>query len=281
MLSEHLDGFIAARSYAPTSARQRRSILNGFIEATRDPAPADLTPARVFQWWATIADLSPATRRSHLSAVRTFLAHLQAIGELESNPSDAVVTPRRDGAPPVTLTPDEILRLVAHCQDARERCAVALMLGCGMRVGDVARLQVEDITDDSLRVIVKGGRVRVLPVPEVVRDAVGAYLDVRGTHRGQLLCRADGRPLNHDYVRQLVTTLLKRAEVKQAPGDGRSTHVLRRTCATVMLESGASVSEVMAVLGHESIASTQRYLARPNTSRLLAAVERGPLSNIA
>lgn len=64
--------------------------------------------------------------------------------------------------------------------------------------------------------------------------------------------------------------------------DGRSSHVLRRTCATALLEGGvATVVDVQEVLGHASLSSTTRYLARPAATRLLGAIETGPLGDAA
>ena len=66
--------------------------------------------------------------------------------------------------------------------------------------------------------------------------------------------------------------------IKHDPHDGRSSHVLRRTCATTLLENGATLPAVMQILGHAQLSSTQRYLAVPDVKALRAIIEHGPLS---
>lgn len=79
-------------------------------------------------------------------------------------------------------------------------------------------------------------------------------------------------------LRNRLTRVLYNVGVKQAPHDGRSPHVLRRTCATTLLESGASIRDVQRILGHSSLATTERYLALPDTRRLLELIDSGPMS---
>lgn len=282
-MHEHLEGFIVARSYAATSAKQRRQLVGQFIAEVGDGDPNDVTVADAYRWWASIAHLAPASRRAHLSAVRAFIAHLRAIGVMDSDPTESITAPRVQQAPPVTLTHAEVVKLLASVVEQRDRVAVALMVGCGLRGGDVANLSVQDCDTDGriLRVPGKGGKVRLVPMPHLVAELVGAHID--GLPGDAAVIRNhDGTRMSASHLRWRVTRELERAGVKRGPLDGRSSHVLRRTCATTVLEGGqASLEDVRQLLGHASLTSTSRYLARPSVQRLLGAIETGPLGDAA
>jgi site-specific recombinase XerD len=156
--------------------------------------------------------------------------------------------------------------------------AAALMLGCGLRAFDVTQLDVDDVdlAQRVLRVHGKGGKVRLVPVPELVADLLAVHLDGMGD--GPLVRTDGGHRLSAERLRARLTSALYRAGVKHGPLDGRSSHVLRRTCATALLESGASLVDVQAVLGHADLSSTSRYLALPDVKRLRSVIEGGPLA---
>lgn len=273
-MHHHIEPFIVARSYAPSSAKQRRFLLNQFCDAVDE-----LTVEQVYLWWASIAHLSDATRRAHLSAVRQFVAHLRTIGVIDHDPTATITPPRLHHAPPVTITAVEAIRFLACIGNLRDRTAAALMLGCGLRAGDVARLDVDhiDLVQRIARVPGKGGKVRLVPIPEVVADILHRHLD--GMEAGALIRTGCGHRLTAEQLRFRLTRELYRAGIKRGPHDGRSSHVLRRTCATTLLESGAAtLVDVQAILGHVALSSTQRYMALPDAKRLLSVIESGPLS---
>jgi len=273
-MREHIEGFLVARSYAATSTKQRRYLLLSFCDAVGD----DPTVANVMSWWAGLAHLADATRRAHLSAVRGFVAHLIAVGALEVDPTVLLSAPRVAQAPPVTIEPAEACRFVATITDPTVRLAAALMLGCGLRAFDVTQLDVGDVDVGRrvLRVHGKGGKVRLVPVPVAVADLLAAHVEGMGV--GPLIRTDGGHRLSSERLRGRLTSALYRSGVKHGPLDGRSSHVLRRTCATTLLESGASLVDVQAVLGHSELSSTSRYLAVPDVKRLRSVIEGGPLS---
>ena len=280
-VSAYIPGFLAARSYRPNSERQRRVILEGFAAGVGDPPVGELTPAMVLDWWAGTAGMRPASRRTYLSAVRTFCAHLRSIRVLDHDPTAAIACPRVPPREPVTLTVKEIIRLLTSIDNTRDRALVALMLGCALRSHEAAGLHVEDVDLGArmLSVTGKGGRVRVVPVPVATAECLADYLAERPAGSGPLIRQhRSPLPLSPITAQIHVTNLLWRAGVKQRAWDGRSSHVLRRTCASTLLESGASIRDVQVILGHTTIATTQVYLRRPDDDRLWRVVELGPFS---
>ena len=277
-MDRYIESFIVARSYSPASARQRRHLLSQFVALAGYPTPDQLTVAVVYDWWASIGHLADATRRAHLSALRQFIAHLNTIGVLDHDPTATITPPRLHHQPPVTITPLEALRFLAAIRNPRDRVAAALMLGCGLRAGDVTRLNVDsvDMAQRILRVDGKGGKVRLVPIPDVVADMLRQHL--AGMDDGPLIRTPCGHRLSASQLRYRLTRELYAAGIKRGPHDGRSSHVLRRTCATTLLENGATLPAVQAILGHTQLSSTQRYLAVPDVKALRAIIESGPLS---
>lgn len=278
MVTRYIDSFVVARSYSTASARQRRHLLNRFAHLTGHPTPDQLTTELVYDWWAQIAHLSDASRRAHLSALRQFLGHLRTIRVLDHDPTEGLTAPRIHHAPPVTISQPEAVRLLASIRDPRILTAAALMLGCGLRAGDVANLDTGhlDLTERIARVPGKGGKTRLVPIPHAVADILHRHLE--GLEPGPLIRTSCGHRLTPPQLRARLTSELYRAGIKRGPYDGRSTHVLRRTCATTLLESGdATIVDVMTILGHAALSSTQRYQALPDAKRLRTVIESGPL----
>lgn len=279
-VSAHIPEFLAARSYRPNSERQRSVVLAQFARAVGDPRARDLTARMVIAWWDDISHLKPASRRAYLSAVRVFCGHLVAMGALESDPTTPIQQPKVYPREPVTLEPHEVIRVLTELDNTRDRAVAALMLGCGLRSHDVAMLQVEDV-DLHARVLVvegKGGKRRAVPMPKATVECVSDYLHKFPAESGPLIRhRWKDQGVTAHAVRLAMVRVLERAGVKRAPWDGRSAHVFRRTCATNLLESGASVRDVQQILGHESIATTEAYLRRPGMDRLQRLIELGPL----
>ena len=278
VVTRYIDSFIVARSYSPASAKQRRHLLGQFADITGHPTPDQLTAELVYEWWARIAHLADSSRRAHLSAVRQFFAHLQTIGVLDDDPTVTITPPRLHHAPPVTIDPVEAARLLVAIRHPRDRVAAALMVGCGLRAGDVTRLDVDniDLGQRIARVPGKGGKIRLVPLPALVVDMLRTH--TTGLDDGPLIRTPGGHRLTVGQLRYRITRELYRAGIKRGPHDGRSSHVLRRTCATTLLESGhASLVDVQSILGHAALSSTQRYIALPDAKRLRTVIEAGPL----
>ena len=182
--------------------------------------------------------------------------------------------------PPVrALSARELGRLFAAAEgedwiDKRNVALLALMAKAGLRVGEVVALELADIELNArsgwatVR-MGKGNKTRRVPLNSDVRQALQAYLAVRPDVPAKaLFFSRTGTPLSARDVQRLVAELARRAGIP-----GRVTpHTLRHTFATRALEKGADVAAVAAILGHESIATTSRYL-HPSEARLAEVVE--------
>ena len=155
---------------------------------------------------------------------------------------------------------------------------VGLMVHCGLRCGEIAGLQYDDVDLQTQVLVVtgKGGHQRALPVPDEAMQLLQVYLAGSPARGGQCVFRQhhlEGVGLKPSSVSVELGNLMRSSGVKRAAYDGVSAHALRRTCASDMLDQGANIRHVQQVLGHASIATTQLYLRAAEAHELRAVVE--------
>lgn len=197
--------------------------------------------------------LSASTINQAISAVRFFFHEvLRRDWELEIHYQRA---PQRV---PVTLTPEEVSRLLSAVPDLRGRAAMEIAYAAGLRLKEVLNLRLTDI--DSGRMILrvdqgKGKKDRNVMLSPVLLETLRAYWR-ESRPRVWLFPGQDGkRPLNATILqRGFVEAKLKAGITKPV-----SFHSLRHSFATQLLESGVNVRTIQALLGHRSLGTTQRY----------------------
>jgi site-specific recombinase XerD len=141
----------------------------------------------------------------------------------------------------------------------RDRAIMELLYGCGLRVSELCSLRVEDVDliGEQLKVRGKGSRERIVPVGRMAASAVRSYLEARRGERSPwLVLNQRGKRLTARSVRRLVRNYSRRLP---ALPEGVSPHALRHSFATHLLEAGADLRAVQELLGHASLATTQRY----------------------
>jgi integrase/recombinase XerC len=149
----------------------------------------------------------------------------------------------------------------------RDRALVELLYGAGLRVGELAALDVRDVDlhRGDVRVLGKGGVERVVPLPAAARNALDRYLAQRrgpGLRAEPLftaLRRRAGAPARLG-VRD-VRRILKRRALRAGIGERVHPHRLRHSYATHLLDMGADLREIQELLGHASLSTTEKYTA--------------------
>jgi integrase/recombinase XerC len=208
------------------------------------------------------------------AAVRTFYAWALGRGEVDFNPAALLTRPAaRSRLPSVLKTPEaELLATAPQAGDPlgrRDRAILELLYGCGLRVAELCGLDVEDVDPEGQRVRVmgKGGKERVVPLGDFAALAVRSYLDAGrtafvpdapGGSEGQtepLFFNRRRKRLSSRDARAVVERYVRRA----LAGRRVSPHTLRHSFATHLLEGGADIRAVQELLGHASLATTQRY----------------------
>jgi integrase/recombinase XerC len=229
----------------------------------------------------------PSTLGRKISALRAFFRYQVREGECALDPTDGIPTPRTPKRLPNPLPVDDCEILMEHeggpaATDRgalRDRAIVELLYGAGLRVGEMAGLDVRDVDLHRGEVLVlgKGGKERIVPLPGLAREALRAYLDARrspGVLAQPLFVSLRSTP---DKPRRLDPRDIRRVVRKRARSAGIADrvhpHRLRHSYATHLLDMGADLREIQELLGHASLSTTEKYTA-VSAERLLEAYDR-------
>ena len=230
---------------------------------------------------------STASRSRKIAAIRALYKYLTTkTSYLEENPAKNLDTPAQRKSIPKYLTLEESLKLLDSVQDespavtARDYCMLTLMLNCGMRVSELVGIDLTDIRDNTLRLLGKGNKVRIIYLNDACQDAIAKYLAVRrpitGRDANALFLSSQNERISRSTVHAMVKKRLGQAGIDPAE---YSSHKLRHTAATLMLQNGVDVRAVQEVLGHDHLNTTEIYTHIDNAS-LRVAAKANPLSHI-
>lgn len=169
----------------------------------------------------------------------------------------------------------ELAALFVVCAQAgasgvRDAAAMALLYAAGLRRSEAVALDVEAFDGAAVRVLGKGNKERIVPLPAAAVVALAAWLELRGGAPGPLLCPVRGRSvtLRRMSSQAIMTALLRRAADGGVPH--LSPHDLRRSYITGLLRAGADLSTVQRLAGHASVTTTTRYDRRGDDEKAKA-----------
>lgn len=222
------------------------------------------------EWLAHLYDeqLTAASLRRKVAAVRSFFTFLQSEGTVTSNPAKRLRTPKLRQTLPEVMSAEKTNRLIdfaveddgpSPAQRERDIAMLELLYGCGIRVGELVGINLEDFDLGTawLRVRGKGNKERQVPVGGRALDAVAAYLPLRraGADETAMFLNTRGRRLNDRQVRRIVKeyALLATGDATVHP------HSFRHAYATHLLNEGADLRAIQELLGHARLSTTQKY----------------------
>ncbi|HXV69353.1 MAG TPA: site-specific tyrosine recombinase XerD [Nitrospira sp.] len=221
-----------------------------------------------FLAWLRQKPLAPSSIARMVSAMRGWFRFLTREGIVAENPLRNLATARRPARLPKTLTTQEVTSLLdlparPTPEDCRDRAMLEVLYASGLRVSELVGLAVSqvDLHVGCLRVMGKGAKERLVPMGQAARDALAEY----AVHARPMLLR--GRPSRALFVsrrggalsRQACWKLLRQRARRAGIMKPISPHMLRHSFATHLLEGGADLRVVQAMLGHADIATTQIY----------------------
>ncbi len=214
--------------------------------------------------------LSVASQRAKLVPLKGFFKWLTKSGEITANPASELEYPRATRRLPMqSMTADEVERVMAQPDTStplglRDRAIMEVLYGTGMRRMEVANLRIDDLDADREVVMIrqgKGRKDRLIPVGERAMHWVRRYLELS---REQLVWNPldktlflakEGLPMSMATLTDTVSRHIKAAKL----GKSGSCHMFRHTMATLMLENGADIRFIQAMLGHADLSTTQIY----------------------
>jgi integrase/recombinase XerC len=229
-----------------------------------------------------------ATIARRVGAIRTFYRWAVSAGHAESDPSLLLGRPKVVNRLPTVLRPKEADGLTeapggaAHDDPLeraiglRDRAVLELLYGSGLRVGEVATLRLDSIDVRRARVLVlgKGSKEREVPISEYAADALSAYLrEGRATMAPETSRTLFFNRRRNPFSERDIRSMVERYGATLLPGRRVTPHTLRHSFATHLLEGGADIRAVQELLGHASVATTQRY-THVSRRRLFEAYER-------
>lgn len=227
--------------------------------------------------------LSPTSRARKIASIRSFYKYLTVKAKLiEVNPVQDLDSPKVPKSLPKYLSLEESRRLLTAVDGKhkeRDFCIICIFLNCGLRISEIVGLNLGDIRTDHLRVIGKGNKERVVYLNDATAQAINDYLLVRkniaASDKNALFLSNRRTRISREAVHSMVKKTLLKAGLDASK---YSSHKLRHTAATLMLQNGVDVRTLQELLGHDHLNTTQIYTHVDN-SELRIAAQANPLGS--
>ena len=229
-------------------------------------------------WLMRDRHLGATTRARRLAVIRSFFHYLTvATNQLDMDPTLGVEPPKRKKSLPVYLDiqqAESLLEAPAGAFELRDRTILMLFLTCGLRISELAALDLDSVNKERVRILGKGNKERIVYLPDSMREQIQEYLEVRhqieplkGHEKALFLSQRKTR-LSVRRIRSMVDEKLKAAGLDSST---YSPHKLRHTAATLLLQNGVDVRVLQEILGHERLDTTQIYTHVDDTDLRLAS----------
>jgi integrase/recombinase XerC len=209
-------------------------------------------------------NLSARSIALRLSAIRGFCAFLVQQGQLSQNPAASIQAPKQAKPLPKQLNVDEMHQLLDIKEDdllaIRDKAMMELMYSCGLRLSELANLNIKSIqADRQLRVVGKGNKERLLPIGRIALEALSMWLKMRpelaASEEPALFVSMRKNRLGTRQIAKRMKLWATRQDLEQSVNP----HKLRHSFATHVLESSSDLRGVQELLGHANLSTTQVY----------------------
>jgi integrase/recombinase XerC len=248
-------------------------------------ADVDHIQIRGFMRSLYLAKLKRVSIARKLAALRAFFKYLLREGRIHVNPAQLVQSPTPEKHIPGILSVDELITVLnAPVPETplalREKAIMELFYSAGIRLSELAGLNMEDInyTQGLIKIRGKGRKERIVPIGGPALKAMQGYLDKRTepltsssseNRVTPLFLNTAGKRLTARSVARVVNQSIKRSGINRKV----SPHALRHSFATHMMDAGADLRAIQELLGHESLSTTQKYTA-VSISRLMEVYDK-------
>lgn len=249
--------------------RDLDKFLNFIKEEGKDFMTAQLEDMHNFSALMTDIGINPVSLSRILSGIRSFY-HFLVLGDIiDANPTELLEFPKKPQHLPDVLSVEEIDLLEAQIdlsqpEGQRNKTIIEMLFSCGLRVSELVNLKISNLYLDEgfIKVEGKGSKQRLVPISEKAIHEIELYtlernlISTSPEHQDFLfISKRRKKPLTRVMVFLMLKELVAKAGIPKAV----SPHTLRHSFATSLLEGGANLRAIQAMLGHESIATTQIY----------------------
>lgn len=270
--SRFIDYLRDVRQLSPhTLSNYQRDLnsLQAWCDAQGKSEAEELMEADIRAWVSQLhrRGLAGSSIQRSLSAARSFFNYLSRENGYPRNPAAAVQAPRKPRKLPKTLDADQVVRYLVFEDDSptirRDRAIAELFYSSGLRLAELASVNIDDIDKHSrlLTVTGKGNKTRTVPVGSAAIDAIEAWLEMRPQmiadedSTGALFTSNRGQRISVRNIQARLKLQGRKAGMHQDVHP----HMLRHSFASHMLESSGDLRAVQELLGHANISTTQIY----------------------
>lgn len=241
---------LKAAGLSAQTIKSRRYKMVHLAALLMPSGPEDVTTEQIVQVFAR-QQWKPETRKAYRNTISSFFRWLHKSGRRSDDPSLDVPRVKKPHAHPRPC-PDRYIAVAMEMATTSERLMIRLGAECGLRRGEIARVHSDDVVADnagrSLIVRGKGDKQRIVPLPD---DLAGIIMDARG----YLFPGRFGGHVEESYIGDHISRLLP---------DGYAAHTLRHRFATTAYAATHDLFVVAELLGHESVETTEHYIAMPD-----------------
>ncbi|RME82709.1 MAG: tyrosine recombinase XerC [Zetaproteobacteria bacterium] len=260
-VASFLEELVHVQRASPHTAAAYRRDLAQMQAFLGDRELSEIGRREIEDWLVMLARrVAPSTLARKRAAASSFFAYAARRGWIAANPVELAPTPKQPKRLPRAVATDLVRGMLRLADETspRDAAMIALLYGCGLRVAELATLALSDLdlAARELRVVGKGRKERIVPIPEGAAVRVRRWLAARGAPPTEALFVGRRGPLS---VRQIQRLIRRYAE--QAAGAYATPHRLRHSFATDLLRAGVDLRAIQELLGHASLATTERYTA--------------------
>lgn len=261
------------RNYSPNTLAAYQNDLSWLLsfceQQEMNPLDMQLEDLQHFAVQLHEHQIGPTSQARILSGIRSFYKYLLLSGEIEQDPTELLESPHLGERLPEVLSTDEIDQIqksidLSKPEGQRNKTIIEVLFSCGLRVSELVNLKLSNLylEEGFVRVMGKGSKERLVPISsKAVRELKYWFVDrnlmkIQQGEEDYVFLNRRGKHL----TRTMILIMLKRQAVAAGITKTISPHTLRHSFATELLKGGADLRAIQAMLGHESIGTTELYM---------------------
>lgn len=261
------------RNYSPNTLAAYQNDLSWLLsfceQQEMNPLDIQLEDLQHFAVQLHEHQIGPTSQARILSGIRSFYKYLLLSGEIEQDPTELLESPHLGERLPEVLSTDEIDQILKSIdlskpEGQRNKTIIEVLFSCGLRVSELVNLKLSNLylEEGFVRIMGKGSKERLVPISsKAIRELKYWFVDrnlmkIQQGEEDYVFLNRRGKHL----TRTMILIMLKRQAVAAGITKTISPHTLRHSFATELLKGGADLRAIQAMLGHESIGTTELYM---------------------